>query len=292
MAKVMNSAVRMRKSMVVTLVILLSALILSGGSLLSAQLGQTPGEEAWNYIKDIRTLAGVPTVRRNSELHQAAQRHAQYCAVEGLLTHDETNTANPHYRGPTPRDRATAAGYPPQNLSTGEYSVAENGAAGRGLTSKAAVDMWLAGVYHRWIIIHPDVKEMGWGQAEGNDNVYAFLDVGFGAYTAPAGLLPIPWSKGCAFKVSSGDSESSTPRGRYRSGLSYHSQLAAIFYGNHRGAPFEERNNGRTCGLFLEARRDRSLHVELLCDDSCRSAPSRNAVRGVCERACGSQAPA
>ena len=133
-------------------------------------------DQALIRVNYYRGMAGVSPVSLDSSLNTAAQRHAWYCAYEGVLTHEETDTANPYYSGRWPRDRATAAGYPPYDPNTGEYYVAENGYGALG--PAAAVDAWMGGAYHRWIIIHPDAWHMGYGEAKDKIEC-AFLDVGF-----------------------------------------------------------------------------------------------------------------
>jgi len=130
-------------------------------------------QAALNRVNFYRGEAGVTPVNADPYLGTAATGHAEYCVDENLLTHEETNTSNPHYRGQWPQDRANAAGY--------SHYAFENGAEGYHQNPDDAVDVWMGGVYHRWIIIHPDARDLGYGSATNQRN-FQFLEVGFPSF--------------------------------------------------------------------------------------------------------------
>jgi hypothetical protein len=131
-------------------------------------------DDVLKRINFYRQMEG--TVSLNTALNNSAQTHAQYCKVEGYLTHYETKPTNPYYRGYSAQDRAHSAGYPDFDPATGDNLVSEDGLAGR--HGPAAVDTWMDSVYHRWIIINPDARDIGYGE-----DGFSFLEVGFGAYS-------------------------------------------------------------------------------------------------------------
>jgi hypothetical protein len=68
-------------------------------------------------LQTARVLCGFGAVQQNAQLDTAAKLHAQYLAhlsvggTESVLSHWETVTTDPYYRGYAPWDRSSVAGY-------------------------------------------------------------------------------------------------------------------------------------------------------------------------------------
>jgi uncharacterized protein YkwD len=99
-----------------------------------------------------RANAGLPALRANSQLMEAAQLHADQMARLGRLEHVLSGG-----RYPRPEDRLAAAGY--------QWSAyAENIAMGQN-TAAAAMDSWMHSSGHRANILKTNVTEIGVGFA-------------------------------------------------------------------------------------------------------------------------------
>ena len=99
-----------------------------------------------------RANAGVPTLRANSRLMQAAQLHADQMARLGRLEHELSGSQYPR-----PEDRLAAAGY--------QWSAyAENIAMGQS-SAAAAMDAWMHSSGHRTNILNANLTEIGIGFA-------------------------------------------------------------------------------------------------------------------------------
>ena len=99
-----------------------------------------------------RSSAGVPALRADSRLMQAAQLHADQMARLGRLEHVLSGAQYPR-----PEDRLAAAGY--------QWSAyAENIAMGQS-SAAAAMDSWMRSSGHRANILGPSVTEIGIGFA-------------------------------------------------------------------------------------------------------------------------------
>jgi uncharacterized protein YkwD len=99
-----------------------------------------------------RSSAGVPALRADSRLMQAAQLHADQMARLGRLEHVLSGAQYPR-----PEDRLAAAGY--------QWSAyAENIAMGQS-SAAAAMDSWMRSSGHRANILNRGVTEIGIGFA-------------------------------------------------------------------------------------------------------------------------------
>ncbi len=117
----------------------------------------SPAQEVIYLTNLEREKAGLPPLKENPLLAQAAQAHAEAMAAGDFFDH-----SNPH-TGTTPADRITAAGY--------HWSVvAEN--IGSGAASPAEVmQNWMGSSGHRANILNPRVREIGVGYAfDANDS--------------------------------------------------------------------------------------------------------------------------
>jgi len=99
-----------------------------------------------------RSNAGLPALRANSQLMEAAQLHADQMARLGRLEHVLSGGQYPR-----PEDRLAAAGYRwsayAENIAMGQSSAA------------AAMDSWMHSSGHRANILKTNVTEIGVGFA-------------------------------------------------------------------------------------------------------------------------------
>lgn len=109
------------------------------------------------YLNQLRAGAGLPALTASKELTAAAVGHAQYQAALNQMTHSQ-DPSKPLYFGSDPMSRAGYYCY------TG--GVAEVIAGG--ITSgTAAIDGWIATLYHRLPLIDPGNRDFGYGAAVG-----------------------------------------------------------------------------------------------------------------------------
>ncbi|HEX9942839.1 MAG TPA: CAP domain-containing protein [Thermoanaerobaculia bacterium] len=103
-------------------------------------------------VNEARKKAGVPPLRSNARLDQAAQRHAEDMLARNYFAHRSPE-------GKSVRERARAAGYDwraiGENVAEGQFSVDE------------VMDTWLHSPGHRRNLLDPDFKELGVGLALG-----------------------------------------------------------------------------------------------------------------------------
>ncbi|MEE2828563.1 MAG: CAP domain-containing protein [Myxococcota bacterium] len=96
-------------------------------------------------------------------LSEAAQLHAEYLEATGAWGHGEDDPSIPSYRGATPGERATAAGFP---IDDNLQSITELvGFHSDGADASDAVDLWFNTVYHRLPLATPQLEAVGFGQA-------------------------------------------------------------------------------------------------------------------------------
>jgi uncharacterized protein YkwD len=126
-----------------------------------------------------RKLAGLGPVRLDASISQGCVAHAHYLARNsgqsgGLNVHSE---------------RADLAGYTPGGAVSAMRSVImQSMGFSRTLWQVDAVDGWIATLYHRLPLLHPDLERVGLGYATSGDGRYrvAVLDARSG--------LPRRWS--------------------------------------------------------------------------------------------------
>lgn len=99
-----------------------------------------------------RRKAGLPPVKANAGLDEAAQRHAEDMLARRFFAHESPG-------GATVRERARSAGYRwrtiGENIAEGQLSVRE------------VMDTWMRSPGHRRNILDKDFKELGVGLAMG-----------------------------------------------------------------------------------------------------------------------------
>jgi Flp pilus assembly protein TadD len=138
-------------------------------------------------VNRARSAAGVGPVILDPQLSQSAAAHCFYWlannalpAVADLGIHRET-PGTPGFTGVRAGDRANAAGW--HGVSISEDITHRGGAV-------AAVTDWVDSVYHRFPIIRPDLRSIGYADCSLGPLPMEDMEFGFGA--APAGSRSTP----------------------------------------------------------------------------------------------------
>lgn len=121
-----------------------------------------------------RSIAGLALVRGEAAIHQGAQAHARFFALNrsdprlaGLGFHTEQSDL-PSFSGKTPSDRARFFGY-----------LGVVGEDGHFLGDPiASIDNWMASVYHRNLIMGYPYTDMGYGIVAEDRNTVDALNMG------------------------------------------------------------------------------------------------------------------
>ncbi len=137
-------------------------------------------------VNSARAAAGLAPVRLDSRLSASALSHSFYWlfnyfapSVVGLGIHLETR-GDPGYSAVYPWTRAIAFDYPNQRI--GE-DITHSGAPG------TAVAQWVNSVFHRFAIMRPDLRVIGYGEAEVGSVSMEDMEFGFAAATPAAPVL-------------------------------------------------------------------------------------------------------
>lgn len=121
------------------------------------------------YLTNLeRAQEGLPPLKANPLLQQAAQAHAEAMAKNDFFDHNDPTT------GTRPGDRITAAGY-------AWISVAENIAAGDD-TAAGVMAGWMNSPGHRANILSPTVVELGVGYSLDSDDAFPDANVPYRHY--------------------------------------------------------------------------------------------------------------
>ncbi len=115
-------------------------------------------EEIISITNAERAAEGLPPLRHNSKLEDAAQIHSDDMQAQDYFNHNSLD-------GRAPLDRITAAGYliPFEECNcTKSYSTGENIAKGQD-TAAFAMQTWMDSPGHRANILSPDFDEIGIG---------------------------------------------------------------------------------------------------------------------------------
>lgn len=133
-------------------------------------------QRALQAVNQARASAALPPVTLDSRLSTSALSHSYYWlfnnlspTVAGLGIHQET-PGLAGYSGGFPWTRATAFGYPNQHI--GE-DIDHRG------DPVKAVDEWVNSVFHRFAILRPDLKVVGYGEAAAGPILMEDLEFGF-----------------------------------------------------------------------------------------------------------------
>lgn len=134
-------------------------------------------QRAAGRLNHYRRLAGLPAVATHPLLTRAAHNHAQYYvqnsgdpSLAGLELHRE-KPGRPGFTGVEPTDRAAAAGYAVGQDVTVDENIGLLGDPER------VIDAFVDTVNHRWNMIHPSLKEIGY--AATRQPPADVLDLGF-----------------------------------------------------------------------------------------------------------------
>lgn len=129
-------------------------------------------KRAQAYLNQLRRQLGIPTVALSDSLSSAARSHAAYL-VQSPEQYDRNGhgeiEGRPGFTGTTPMDRAAYWGW---TGGTGEV-IAPGGRA------EDAIDEWMATLYHRLPLLHPDVRQIGYGVTGGDQGGYSVLVAGY-----------------------------------------------------------------------------------------------------------------
>ncbi|MGH7685694.1 MAG: CAP domain-containing protein [Candidatus Dormibacteria bacterium] len=141
--------------------------------------------QALGVVNTIRVQAGLAPVQLDQSLTNSAQSHSFYwlfnnvaSTVQGLGIHQETSGL-PGFSGASPSAREAAFGY-------SQPWIAED-ITHRGGVSAAIYD-WLDSVFHRFPILRPDLRVIGYAQTQVGS--ITMQDMEFG-YTPPGSAAPV-----------------------------------------------------------------------------------------------------
>ena len=119
-------------------------------------------DDAFEYLNEIRTQAGMQLFKRDRNLALAAQMHADYLLMNNAWGHEQ-RPGNPGFTGQTPLDRMLRAGYSSRHNSE---NVSTHKGAGDALKS---IDGLMGAIYHRFSFLTFDFDEVGVGHASQGD---------------------------------------------------------------------------------------------------------------------------
>ena len=141
---------------------------------------------ALSAVNSVRAAAGQPPVSLDANLSASATSHSFYWlfnnfagSVAGLGIHQETATLT-GFSGAFPWDRAVAFGYPNQRVAE---DITHTG------DPIAAVHDWVDSVFHRFAILRPDLRVIGYGQAQIGSLTIEDMEFGFNAAPGTAPVL-------------------------------------------------------------------------------------------------------
>jgi Cysteine-rich secretory protein family len=155
----------------------LTLVFYQGTEVVRAQVAPSDADEVLVMVNQARAEAGVPPLRANAALQQAAQSWAQYMAVNNYLNHFGRD-------GSTPADRMAAAGY--QGETTGENLA-------KGFSNALSVmNSWLNSPSHRANILNPQFAETGVGVYTTAYGTFWVQTFGGGSADQPATQIPLP----------------------------------------------------------------------------------------------------
>ena len=142
-------------------------------------------KQALGVVNTIRVQAGLAPVQLDQNLTNSAQSHSFYwlfnnvaSTVQGLGIHQETSGLL-GFSGATPSAREAAFGY-------SQPWIAEDITHRSGVS--AAIYDWLNSVFHRFPLLRPDLRVIGYAQTEVGS--ITMQDMEFG-YTPPGSAAPV-----------------------------------------------------------------------------------------------------
>jgi hypothetical protein len=130
-----------------------------------------------------RAKKNIPLLRVHSILMTSAQKHVEYMASGGGVTHYSAD-------GSRPFQRHLALGYPlAGDLSRGGFA-SENIVAGSGMTIEQAISSWYGDEPHTNTMISDKYTECGAGVAVSGNVIYYCFDVARSTNAQPATTTP------------------------------------------------------------------------------------------------------
>lgn len=140
----------------------------SATSTIPAAVAPDP-QELVNAVNAERVKNKLPALKAHPILMSDAQKHADYMATSGQITHESAD-------GLRPFQRHLAAGYPlAGDLSLGGFA-SENIVAGSNMTIEEAIAYWYGDDPHTHTILGDQYNDCGAGVAVAGDMVYYCLD--------------------------------------------------------------------------------------------------------------------
>jgi uncharacterized protein YkwD len=132
-----------------------------------------------NAINAERAKKNIPPLKVHPILTSSAQKHAEYMASGGGITHYSAD-------GSRPFQRHLAAGYPLAGDLTRGGFASENIVAGSGMTVEEAITSWYGDEPHTNTMISDKYNECGAGVAVSGDTIYYCFDVARSTTAVPA----------------------------------------------------------------------------------------------------------
>ncbi len=136
----------------------------------TAVFAQSPTSDILTLVNQLRASYGLPGFTYNAQLAAAAQAHANWMAETAVYSHTGAG-------GSTPQIRANQAGYPGY--------VSENIVGGTKLAPGGGVTWWRNSSVHFATMISNKHTQAGVGFAQGHDQNFYVLVVGYPSYIPP-----------------------------------------------------------------------------------------------------------
>ena len=112
-----------------------------------------------------RQLAGLNPVRLDAQLSEGCLAHARYLARN--FRHPSTSGLGMH------KENRDLEGYSEKGAIAGARSVIANELGNRRIAwQTGSVDLWMASLYHRLPLLHPELQRVGFGSAESVEYAY------------------------------------------------------------------------------------------------------------------------
>jgi uncharacterized protein YkwD len=137
------------------------------------------GQALVDAINAERAKKNIPPLKVSPILTSSAQKHAEYMASGGGITHYSAD-------GSRPFQRHLAAGYPLAGDLTRGGFASENIVAGSGMTVEEAIASWYGDEPHTNTMISDKYNECGAGVAVSGDTIYYCFDVARSTTAVPA----------------------------------------------------------------------------------------------------------
>ncbi len=184
---------------------LVASLLATGLGAGQASADSVSAAQLLQALNDRRTAIGAPAIPADPRVVSAAQHHADYNALNGVLGHYET-AGLPGYTGYSPRDRVAAQGW-----STSFVSEVASSMTG----GVAALNQLWDAPYHRLGMMHPNSVSTGWGHSDlnGHPSTVGDFVYDFSRRPVPFVRSPAAGQAGIPTSWNGGESPSPLPSG-------------------------------------------------------------------------------